>query len=1234
MKQVKITIPFVSLLLTLLPTANAQTITGSLFGSVADPGDAVVVGATVQLTHEISKQTRDYKTDNNGDFQFISLIPGVYSLKVVHPGFKTFEQKNLTISAQERVALPPIRLSVGDVTTSVEIQSEMAHVATESSDRAQNINLAQIVDTPIRGRDFLGLLKALPGVQDLGNHDSRGWGGDTPSVNGGQMGTIVITLDGIVSQDSGYGAVPSIQNGAIAPSVDAISEVKLLVSNYTAEYGARNGGQLNYTIKGGTGQFHGSAYYDLRNEALDANEFFNNKLGVVRPRYRYQNPGGTIGGPLIIPGVRFNKDRNRLFFFFSYDYLANVGVAGPNRYTMPTALQRTGDFSQSVNPNGTPILIRDPSSGAPYPGNKIPASSISPIGLAMLNHFPLPNTTDPTGQRAYNSIFQFTNTQPREDKILRVDYNASTKDTMFVRLLQDYQNQSGYGAILGAQGDGWGQFPHSYHIPSAGVAMTYVHIFRPNLINELTLGTNRSHQQNSPTDAKLFSASLLPLKDSSGQALKLPNLLGANYLNLLPAVNFGLPSGFTAQSSPTSIPNLPTFGFDSRWPFDGTQRSDNLTDNITWIKGAHTMKAGFYYEYSARNVSVYSTYNTAGTYYFGSDLGNPVDTGNPFSNALTGNLYAYGEDNKKQVNHAIYRQWEWFLQDTWKLGRRVTVDYGLRFQFLGVLQGLGAPLGIFEASAYNSASAGQLLYPICSVAVSPTASCPSGSKASINPVTGKIYPYAQQGTFDPASFAAGTLPFSGIVQHKDTLWNNPPLVYGPRIGLAWDVFGDGKTALRTGFGIFYGRTVFVDTIGATGTGVGPLAAPPNFLAPLILNTSINSLVGSPVVYTPQATTAGSLDNKPPSTYDWTFGIQRDLGKGVVMDVTYVGNVSHNQLNQNRIDFNAVPPLTIWTPTGGANPKYLDPTSGNGGTAGFYSTNLVRALAGGYKWGAIQGYTQDGASYYDALQVAFNRRFSHHFQFGGNYTWSKTIIYTRQQWVSDYLTKNVTSNRPHAVNVNWGYDIPGVRKYWNNAVSRTVFDGWHVSGVGAFFFGQALTIGCSANGAPPGYWTGTPTGGIPFRCQMNGPLFLAGGATPSSVYAGSGNALVNADPKLWYPFNPQNFTLPSATSLGIGNTPPTLTYGPGVENFDLAIQKDVNFGSGERPKVLSFKVEAYNVLNHFNPGNPNTSLAINCNAVNGNCTAPSIRDYTSTTFGTITTAQVQARHVSVTLRFRF
>ena len=673
------------LLLAIVPAAYSQMMSGQITGHLADSGGAVIVGATVQLTNELTQQVRQFVTDSSGNFTFTNVPPGNYTLRVAHPGFKTYEQQAINVGAVEKVALPEIALQVGDVSTSVEVQASAVRVATDSSDRGVAVTTTQIEDTVTKGRNFMMLMSTLPGVQDLNQNDTRGWGTGSPTLMGGQSGQKLLVLDGAASQDSG-----NRDFGYIAPSVDAIAEVKVLTANFNAEYGARSGGQMNVMVKSGSRDFHGSGYYFIRNEAFNANEFFNNKTGVPRPRYKYHNLGGTIGGPFIIPGTNFNKSHNRLFWFFSYDYLRTKNVTGANHYTMPTALERAGDFSADHHLHRRSDPDQGSTHGSPFPGNRIPANRIDPTGAAMMNLFPLPNTVDPTGQRQYNSEFVNPFEQPRHDRILRVDYPISSKATAYVRLLQDYTGNDGYGQILGALGDGWRQFPHGYDIPSAGAVASLIYTFRPNLVLETMWGITRGHQMNTPTDQELYNNSLLPLKDAQGKTVPLARLFpGSNVLNLRPQINFGFPSGFTAQSAGQTMPNAPPYGFDSRWPFDGTDQVQTVSSNLTWVKGAHNLKAGVYLEKMARNVSVYSTYNIAGSYYFGSDTTSAVDTGYPFSNLLTGGFFGYGEDNLKQLNHARYTQWDWYLQDTWKVAPRLTLDLGMRFQWQGPLHTAG-----------------------------------------------------------------------------------------------------------------------------------------------------------------------------------------------------------------------------------------------------------------------------------------------------------------------------------------------------------------------------------------------------------------------------------------------------------------------------------------------------------------------------------------------------------------
>src|SRR6266545_1757075 len=285
----------------LLTGASAQGLTGQISGSLTDSQGGGVSNARVEVINEETAQSRAVTSDGEGNFVVTQLLPGTYSLVVTAGGFKRFEQKGIVLTANERVAVRKVTLEVGDVNQTVTVTAEAPNVQTESAERAGLISEAQIQGIALKGRDYMGLVRLLPGVVDT-----------------------------------------------------AIGEVKVLLTNYQAEYGRSSGGTINVVIKNGTRDFHGSGFYFKRHEQFNANEYFNNLRGFPKQRYRFNYWGGTIGGPVIIPGTGFNKNRDKLFFFWSQEYLPRLYPTRQGRLTFPTQLERNGDFSKSS------VFIRDP----------------------------------------------------------------------------------------------------------------------------------------------------------------------------------------------------------------------------------------------------------------------------------------------------------------------------------------------------------------------------------------------------------------------------------------------------------------------------------------------------------------------------------------------------------------------------------------------------------------------------------------------------------------------------------------------------------------------------------------------------------------------------------------------------------------------------------------------------------------------------------------------------------
>src|SRR4030095_8037148 len=428
-----VTVITVLALLTLCAVANGQTITGSISGTFTDLNGAVVPGAVVTLTSDTTTEKRSATTDSEGRFSFTTLQPGNYALKIERQNFQTLEQKGVVLSANEKLALSDLKLQPGQVTETVSVTSEGAIVERESSDLTARLTSDQISLISTKGRDITSLLRLIPGTSNNDDIEAvgEGFGTDLPNISGQRGRSTVASIDGLnAAEPSGSNTI------SMTISQDAVAEVKVLRNNYAAEYGNNGGALINIVSKGGTKDYRGSAYYFLRNEALNATNFFTNKAGLPRPLYRHNIWGFNVSGPLPVP--RFGEGgkallRDKVFFFANIEKPHTITPTDPVFVTVPTDLERKGDFSKSVGNNGAVIPVIDPLTGSQFPGNVIPDTRWNTSGRALLNFFPLPNT--PGGKTLAGAAFNYVNQQsvdvPKHSYVFRFDVKPSSKDNVY-----------------------------------------------------------------------------------------------------------------------------------------------------------------------------------------------------------------------------------------------------------------------------------------------------------------------------------------------------------------------------------------------------------------------------------------------------------------------------------------------------------------------------------------------------------------------------------------------------------------------------------------------------------------------------------------------------------------------------------------------------------------------------------------------------------------------------------
>src|SRR6266550_3532623 len=566
--------------------AFGQNISSSVKGVIVDPSGAPIAGAECVLTDQDRGGVVRAVSDADGVFTFPSVLAGTYRLRIQLKGFKTLEVQSIVVTASEIRTLGTLQVGLGEVVENVTVTAQGTPLQLASAEKSGLISERQVNQIAIKGRDFFGLLVTVPGVVDdfsQSRNATSATGIAGIYVNGGRNTQKNFTVDGVTSMDTG-------SNGTTAyePNMDAISEVKILTSNFQAEFGRNAGGVNTVITKSGTQRFHGTAYDFYRHEDLNANNFFNNRTRTPKSPYRYRISGYSIGGPVYIPR-KFNTERSKLFFFWSEEFTGQKQDWGTVFANTPTAAERSGDFSRSFDINGRLIPVRDPLTGAPFPGNIVPQDRINKLGQNILNFFPSPNYVDPDPSNLYrwNHRSAYSGSYPRREELIRVDWNAQPGLQIYYRYIRDNDEQTipWTGSYTGSVN--FMLTPVVLGLPGHGHAFHLTKTFSPTLVNEFHFGTLKTWNLLRYLDPSAVDRSAL---GNPPEWYPDPPGNPTNYYpgtNRMPNVSFG------------GQPINPVSGaLNNRPPSKHFLDLYDVVDNISRVWRSHTLKAGVYIETS------------------------------------------------------------------------------------------------------------------------------------------------------------------------------------------------------------------------------------------------------------------------------------------------------------------------------------------------------------------------------------------------------------------------------------------------------------------------------------------------------------------------------------------------------------------------------------------------------------------------------------------------------------